>query len=979
MRGAPTFGASWRLGAIVAPLFCLFLGALPASAQIQGYGKDATGGAGGSVCTVTTSASSGTGSFSSCLSVGNRTIQFAVASATVGSTQYVKSNTTIDGCANGQNGVTLDQSGGLGRSVIIEGPVSNVIVRCMRFQGPAGTSEGSDLLGLDGTGGQISRVAVDRSTFVGAADGALDITGDVSDLTVQKSLFYGSVLTQLIKYDTRMRISIHHNVYTAGGERNPQIKGDATAFDFVSNVVHANTLTVDSYGTRLWSGNSSSDSPGNVQINMVANAFMGTNGNIIIQTDSGASASGIYIASNNYCSPASNCPSSPASSPFTVPAAYAVTPTLPGCMATAMLPGVGSPNRTATDTQKVNAVAAALPTNCTGGTTPTISIGDASVTEGNSGTTTATFTATLSASASGTVTVGYSTANGTATAGSDYVAQSGTLTFTAGQTTRTIAVVVNGDTAVEPNETFTVNLASPTGATILDGLGVGTIVTDDSLPSLSIGDISVSEGNTGTKVAALTVTLSAASASPVSVTYATANGTATAGTDYAAVGGSVTFPAGTTSQTVNVTVNGDTTVEPNETFVVNLSAPSGATILDAQGVGTITNDDSAALPTLSIGDVSVIEGNSGITTATFTATLSAAASGTVTVGYSTANGTATAGSDYVAQSGTLTFTAGQTTKTVVVVVNGDLTVEPNETFMVNLSSPTGATILDGQGVGTIMNNDGAALPTLSIGDVSVTEGNSGTTTATLTATLSAAASGAVTVNFATANSTATAGSDYVAQSGTLTFTAGQITKTIIVTVNGDIAVEANETFTVNLTTPAGATILDAQGVATITNDDAAAGAQPVVWTSLVGVAVSGNSLTDLVATGTFAGAVSTQQISSGDGYVEFAASETTTNRVAGLSTGNTSASYADVDFGIAVGAAPQAFYVLEKGVNRGSFGTYVTGDLFRVAVVGGVVKYSKNGIVFYTSTQTRTYPLLVDTSLYNQGATLSNVVIGGVN
>ena len=436
------------LSAFVASLLGVLLCALPASAQIQGYGKDATGGAGGSTCTVTSSTGTGTGSLASCLSQGSsRTIQFAVPSVTVSGSLNVRSNTTIDGCANGQNGVTFDQSAGTDRSIILEGPLSNVIVRCIRFVGPGGSSEGSDLLTLDGTGGLISKVAVDRSTFIAAADGALDITGDISDVTVQQSLFYGTELTQLIKYDTRTRLSLHHNVYTAGGERNPQIKGDATKIDFVSNVIHANTLTVDSYGTRLWNGNSSSDSIGNIQINMTANAYMGTNGQIVIMTDSGASASGIYIAPNNYCSPASNCPSSPASSPqFTVAAGYEVTPTLPGCMAANMLPTVGAPNRTATDTQKINAVAAALPTNCSGGTTPSLSIADASVTEGNSGTTTANFTVTLSAAATSTVTVNYATANGTATAGSDYVAASGTLTFTAGQTSKTIPVTVNGDT-----------------------------------------------------------------------------------------------------------------------------------------------------------------------------------------------------------------------------------------------------------------------------------------------------------------------------------------------------------------------------------------------------------------------------------------------------------------------------------------------------------------------------------------------------
>ena len=307
-------------------------------------------------------------------------------------------------------------------------------------------------------------------------------------------------------------------------------------------------------------------------------------------------------------------------------------------------------------------------------------------------------------------------------------------------------------------------------------------------------------------------------------------------------------------------------------------------------------------------------------------------------------------------------------------VNGDTTVESNETFLVNLSAPSGATIADAQGTGTIVNDD--SVPTLSINDISVSEGNSGTKPATFTVTLSAAAASSVSVTYATANGTATAGSDYATLGGSVTFPAGSTTQTLSVTVNGDTAVEPDETFTVNLTSPSGATLADAQGVATITNDDVAVGAQPVTWTALTGVTASGNSLTDIAATGTNAGAASTQRITFGDGYVEFTASETTTNRLLGLSNGNTDASYPDVDFGIALGSGG-AIYVFEKGVNRGSFGTYQSGNLFRVAVVGGVVKYSRNGTVFYTSTQTRTYPLLVDTWLYTLGATLNNVVIQG--
>ncbi len=152
------------------------------------------------------------------------------------------------------------------------------------------------------------------------------------------------------------------------------------------------------------------------------------------------------------------------------------------------------------------------------------------------------------------------------------------------------------------------------------------------------------------------------------------------------------------------------------------------------------------------------------------------------------------------------------------------------------------------------------------------------------------------------------------------------------------------------------------------------GRQPVVWTAPVGVSVSGSSLTKTTASGVNSGAVSTQQIASGDGYVELTASETNTYRMFGLSNGNTDASYQDIDFGLDLAPAG-TLYVFEKGVNKGSFGSYATGDLLRVAVLGGVVRYSRNGSVFYTSTQPPSYPLLVDTWLYYVGATLNNVFI----
>ncbi|WP_286198924.1 Calx-beta domain-containing protein [Mycolicibacterium sp. ELW1] len=232
-----------------------------------------------------------------------------------------------------------------------------------------------------------------------------------------------------------------------------------------------------------------------------------------------------------------------------------------------------------------------------------------------------------------------------------------------------------------------------------------------ALPSVSVADTTVTEGNSGTTKAAFTITLSKASTKPVTVNYTTANGSATAGQDYAAGSGTVTFAAGQVSQVVNINVLGDTTVEPTETFTVTLSNPSGATIGRATATGTITTDDAApVLPSISIADATAAEGNSGSTSMGFTVTLSKASTTTVTLNYTTVNGTATAGQDYTAGSGIITFAPGVVSQVVNVGVLGDTTVEPTETFTVTLSNASGATIGDGSAVGTITNDDTATTP-----------------------------------------------------------------------------------------------------------------------------------------------------------------------------------------------------------------------------------------------------------------------------
>lgn len=573
---------------------------------------------------------------------------------------------------------------------------------------------------------------------------------------------------------------------------------------------------------------------------------------------------------------------------------------------------------------------------------PQFSIANGTLAEGSAGKSQMVFTVTLSQAATAPVSVGYTTVNGTAIAGQDYASVVGTLTFAAGETAKTVSVDILGDTLVETNETFSLSLSSPTGATIAKGQATGTIVNDDIdaqpavLPAISIADLSTREGNGEHNHFMFAVTLDKASSVPVTVQYKTVDGSAAGGVDYTASTGTVTFAPGTTSQTIHVDIKGDSVAEADETFTVLLSSPVSATIADGSGTGTIANDDVAApvLPSLSVSDAARAEGNSGTATLNFTVSLSKAATGPVTVQYGTANGTASAGSDYTAKSGTLTFAAGETSKKVSVAVSGDTVVEANETLTLNLSGASGATIADGLGAGTITNDDVAVpasgmavgykvsdnwgagfignmqvaagatalkgwtvefdaafaitniwnaqivshvgnhyviknmsyngtiganqdtsfgfqatpgsdgtaatgfalngmpsgsvtpapapvLPSLSIADAARVEGDSGTAMLDFTVSLSKAATGPVTVQYGTANDTASAGSDYTAKSGTLAFAAGEQSKVIQVPIAGDKLSEGNEKFMVTLTDAHGAVIGRGAATATIKDDDGA--------------------------------------------------------------------------------------------------------------------------------------------------------------
>ena len=330
------------------------------------------------------------------------------------------------------------------------------------------------------------------------------------------------------------------------------------------------------------------------------------------------------------------------------------------------------------------------------------------------------------------------------------------MTFGPGETTKEVAVTVNGDALDEADETFSLQLSSPTGATITDATGIATIVDDDPLPGV---DRQRPERRGGRRRTSSSPSrCRAASGRAVTVDYATADGTATSAMmlDYTAKTGTLTFVPSVVTQTVSVPITSDSLDELDETVLLNLSLPvdSPATITDAQGIGTIVDDDG---PTISIDDVTLApEGATGTTqTATFTISLSTASAQTVTVRYATANGTAVAPADYTAVAlTTVTFAPGETTKQVAVTVNGDALDEVDETFQVQLSAPAAgtpmnATIQDAAGIATIPDDD--PLPALSVSDPTVAEGTGTSRSLVFTVTLAPVSGRTVTVDYATAD------------------------------------------------------------------------------------------------------------------------------------------------------------------------------------------------------------------------------------
>jgi uncharacterized delta-60 repeat protein len=344
-------------------------------------------------------------------------------------------------------------------------------------------------------------------------------------------------------------------------------------------------------------------------------------------------------------------------------------------------------------------------------TAGSVAINDVTIAEGDGGGKVATFTVSRSGGTA-PFAVDFATSDGSATvADYDYFANSGTLHFGSGVNTQTVSVTVAGDGKFEPDEAFTVSLSGATnGAAIGDGSGTATITNDDPEPAgaVAINDVTIAEGDGGTRVATFTVTRSGGGA-PFAVDFATFDGSATVSDqDYAATSGTLSFGAGVDTQTISVTVNGDSKVESDETFFIILSnATNGATISNLWATGTITNDDVAG--SVAINDVTIAEGASGSKVATFTVTRSGGTAA-FTVNFATSDGSATISDhDYVANSGTLNFAGGVNAQTISVIVNGDRNSEGDEAFFVDLSGATGGGVIsDSEGTGIIGNDEAFA-------------------------------------------------------------------------------------------------------------------------------------------------------------------------------------------------------------------------------------------------------------------------------
>ena len=445
--------------------------------------------------------------------------------------------------------------------------------------------------------------------------------------------------------------------------------------------------------------------------------------------------------------------------------------------------------------------------------TPTLTIRNVTVDEGDGS---VVITVEMSGNTQSEVAVDYETSDGTARAGRDYEETRGTVTWKPETTgPQTFRVPLIDDKLDEPDETFYVTLSNPKIAIINNGTAIVTIVDDDDEPTLSVSDVTVEEGEKAT----VTVVLDGLSSQEVVVDYQTANGTAKDGEDYDSASGTLRWEAGKDGElTFTVTTEDDDIHEANETIKVTLSGARNARI--NQGTANITITDNDDPPTLAIESMGPVQEGGE---AALTVMMTGRSATEVSVKYATSDGTARAGRDYQATTGTLTWAPGETgARFIRVTIHADNIYEaPDETFKVIISNAVNATITQEEATFTITDDD--QKPSLAILDATVNEKDG---TATVIVRMTGASSTAVRANYTSGDGTAKAGEDYepVSSPPELTWLPEDNSeRQIKVNIrDDDIDEGASEYFEISLSVASdNATIADGIAVVTIVDDDEA--------------------------------------------------------------------------------------------------------------------------------------------------------------
>ena len=504
-------------------------------------------------------------------------------------------------------------------------------------------------------------------------------------------------------------------------------------------------------------------------------------------------------------------------------------------------------------------------------------------------------------------------------------------------------VVLLDDRFDEPDETFELTLSdSENQVIVVDGTATGTIL-DDDVPKLRVAGASGLEGS----VFDFSVSTSYTIFETITVNYKTSDGTAVSGQDYQAAQGTLTLLAGESRKKISVSTIDDALDESTEKFTLALSSPTNATLAVARADGTILDDDTARL---SAAGASGTEGGA----LDFVVSASLASVYTMQVNYQTSDGTAVSGKDYQAAQGTLTFAPGELSRTVSVSTLDDALDESTEKFTLTLSSPTNTKLAVARADGTILDNDPA--PQLSVADASGDEGSA----LGFVVSLSPLSGQTVSVKYATANGTAMSGQDYQAAQGTLTFAPGETSRTVSVAALDDVQDEPAETFALNLSSPANATVSVPSADGTILDTDAAPrlsvadasgdeGGALAFVVSTPTSSVSDITVNYATANGT---AVSGQDYRAAQGTLTFAPGET--SRTISVSTVDDSQEETLETFALTLSSPVNASLDVASAV-----GTIVDDDTVRLSVSG------------FSGTEGNAVKFLVMTVRHRSGLTMS--------